>query len=612
MKGGEKMKNNLTVMVKQALPDQSDESQDQAKQPKDVKAAETAEDDNIFEVEGDDLFRMEGKRRHIIANFYLTITSRSVVTDETFVIDQLLDLLVHFCGSSSAVRMSAKEFHSGNFMPKIWAEVGTGAILYGSKKDLVVATQELSGADVPVRLVMTSNGFTADGSYLSSGMKVAPEGIFPLENVEVDLSGGNFSRRIGFSHADSVDLKAVATHIHEDFLNLKAHSVTYPLMGHVCLAPLCSVLFGEKGMKRPALHLEGPSGGGKTMLASLAMSFFGDFQEHFMAWSSTANAIEREGYFFRDSLFLIDDLKASVVAPETVIRTLQNYVDGHGRARMKSNASLQKQYYIRGLLLSTGEDFVDGVESVSGRTIVINVEPEKNMEAGGRCLENRHLYRSFMPGLIQATISDPAWKGNFQALVNAKVADFHALTRELPNGLRISLNWALNSLGFNNFINYLCRLGIIDPIKAAAMLAEYMEIAAKYIQSQAETLAQNDPVATMFGILEQKLQASQVSILNLNGASSGRGRVVGTAQEAQGVVHLHPDLVMEVLSSHSRKMPFTKKALTNALARQGFIVRSENGRWTRQVREQIGELTRSNVWEIELNRFKGNCGIGGS
>jgi hypothetical protein len=446
---------NPTVMVKQDLPDQADESQDQAEQPKDVKAAETAEDDNIFEVEGDDLFRVEGKRRHIIANFYLIITSRSVVADETFVIDQLLDLLVHFCGSSSAVRMSAREFHSGNFMPKIWAEVGTGAILYGSKKDLVVATQELSGDNVPVRQVMTSNGFTADGHYLSPGLKIAPEGIFPLENIEVDLSGGNFSRRIGFLHADATDISALVKHLYEDFLNLKGHDVTYPLIGHVCLAPFSSFVSGEMGKKKAALHLEGASGGGKTMLASLAMSFFGDFQDHFMAWTSTANAIEREGYFFRDSLFLIDDLKASVVAPETVVRTLQNYVDGHGRARMKSNAKLQKQFYIRGLLLSTGEDFVDNIESINGRTIVINVEPEKNTESGNRCLENRHLYRSFMPRLIQSVISDTAWKSNFQTLVNAKVADFHALTRDLPNGLRISSNWALNYSGFLFFVNFM-------------------------------------------------------------------------------------------------------------------------------------------------------------
>lgn len=608
------MEENLEVMVKQAIPDQANESQSQAEedQPDEENAASAVGAEDSYKVVGCKLFKVLGEELVLIANFHLIITSRSVRIDEEAITDQLLDLAIHYRDEIKTIRVSAKEFQSGNFMTKIWAEVGPGAILYGSRKDLVIATQEISGFEVSVRQEMTSNGFTADGHYLSPGMKVTPEGIFPLDNIEVDLSGGNCSRRIGFSHADVNDIKDVAEHLFADFLNLKGHEVSFPLIGHMCLAPFCSVLFGELGRKKPALHLEGPSGGGKTMLASLAMSFFGDFQDHFMAWTSTANAIEREGYYFRDSLFLIDDLKASLVAPETVVRTLQNYVDGHGRARMKSNASLQKQYYIRGLLLSTGEDFVDNIESINGRTIVINVEPEKNTEAGRRCLENRHLSRSFMPGLIQSVISDPAWKTNSQALINAMITEFHALTMDLPNGLRISSNWAMNSLGFFLFVDFIRKIGIIDNIKSTALLTEYAKIATGHINHQKEGLTGDDPVSMMFRILQQKLQAGQVSVLNLKGAPSGRGRVVGTAQEAQKVVHLHPDLVMEVLRGHFQKIPFSKKALTNALARQGFINRSENGRWTRQVRDQVGELTRYNVWEIELSRFKENCGIGSS
>ncbi|MEI7637714.1 MAG: DUF927 domain-containing protein [Syntrophus sp. (in: bacteria)] len=608
------MEENLEVMVKEAILDQVEEGEGQAEedQPDEENAASAVGEEDSYKVVGCKLFKVLGEELVLIANFHLKIISRSVLIDEDVVTDQLLDLEIHFKEDIKAVRVTAKEFQSGNFMTKIWSEVGPGAILYGKKKDLVIATQELSGNEVPVRQVLTSNGFTADGFYLSPGMKVTPEGILPLDNIEVDLSGGNFSRRIGFSHADVNDVKDMANHLFADFLNLKGHEVTFPLIGHMCLAPFASLICGDMGRKKPAMHLEGPSGGGKTMLASLAMSFFGDFQDHFTAWTSTANAIEREGYYFRDSLFLIDDLKASLIAPETVVRTLQNYVDGHGRARMKSNADLQKQFYIRGLLLSTGEDFVDNIESINGRTIVINVEPEKNTEAGRRCLENRHFYRSFMPGLIQSVISDPAWKTNSQALINAMIMEFHALTMDLPNGLRISSNWALNSLGFCLFVDFIRKIGIIDNFKTTALLTEYAEIAIRHIQHQKEGLTDDDPVSMMFRILQQKLQAGQVSVLNLKGTPSGRGRVVGTAQEEQKVVHLHPDLVMEVLKGHFHKIPFSKKALTNALARQGFITRSENGRWTRQVRDRIAELTRSNVWEIELSRFNENCGIHGS
>jgi len=596
------METNLNVMIDDISPDRIEE---EINEPEDV-----GNDDLSFKCMNGKLYEVAGKQLIIVANFYLLIKSQSLLIDDGTVIDHLLDLEVNFRGKTDMLRLTAKEFYSGNFMPRILAKIGTGAILYGSKRMLVIATQELSPADIPIRQVLTSNGFTADGHYLSPLIKITPEGIFPLKDIDFDLSGGNFSQHIGFVQTDADILRYLLKHIYDDFLNLKNHCVTYTLMGHVCLAPFCSVIAGDIGIKKPALHLEGTSGGGKTMLASLAMAFFGDFRDHFMSWTSTANAIEREGYFFRDSLFLIDDLKNSVVSSETVIRTLQNYVDGHGRARLGSNANLQKQFYIRGLLLSTGEDFIDDMESVNGRTILINVEPEKNTDAGNHCLKNRELYRCFIPSMIQLVISEPDWKNKLKDLINKKVDEFHVLTKELPNGLRISLNWALNYAGFSFFVSAIEKYGIVDRAKAELMLAEYCQIAENYIRNQANELIQKNPVATMFRILQQKMQANQVSILNLNG-TSGKGKVVGTAH-GKGVVHLYPDLIMEILHFHFHKMPFSKKTLTQALARQGLISQSENGRWTRQVREKDDKQIRSNVWEIELKLFMENCDLIGS
>jgi hypothetical protein len=224
------MEENLEVMVKEAIQDQSEEGEGQPETEGDVS----------FEVVEGELFEVIGKKKNIIANFYSVITSRSLLMDEEVIIDQLLDLKINFQDKVGVIRLTAKEFNSGNFIPKVWAEVGTGAILYGSKRTLVIATQEISGDDVPIRRVMTSHGFNADGHYLSSGIKITPEGFPPLENLEVDLSGGNFSKRIFFLNASAADIAAVANHIYQHFLNLKAHDVTYPLIGHACLAPFRS------------------------------------------------------------------------------------------------------------------------------------------------------------------------------------------------------------------------------------------------------------------------------------------------------------------------------------------------------------------------------------
>ena len=527
------MNENAAIIVNEALP----VPDGQHDGPSGDKNAGPERKAGSFVVIGDELYQVIlGKESIRHANFHLIIVSRSILVDEGKVQGQLMDLDIHFKGLTRTIRVSAGEFESGRIMQKVWEVVGTGAILYGSGKTLIIGTQELSGSDVPLRQVVTSNGFTADGHYVTPGMKITPEGIFGLEDIEVDLSGGNFSRRIGFSFIDDAGAAELARHIHQDFLNLKTHDVTYPLMGHACLAPFVSVITAEMGMKKMAFHLEGPSGSGKTMLASLAMSFFGDFRDHFQAWTSTANAIEREGYSFGDSLFLVDDLKTTVVGADTVIRILQNYVDGHGRGRMKSNGGLQAQSYIRGLLLSTGEDFVDNVESVNGRTIVVYVAPKKNMGAGTLCLEKRHLYRGFMPGLIRNVISDPAWKENFRELVDRKVTEFHPLTGDLPNGLRISLNWALNCLGFYIFTRYIGDLGVIDDDEQRELLREYDGIVNDHVQRHTERLAQDDPVSLMFSLLGQKLEAGQVTILNLDGTTGARGRTVGTASAQQGVV----------------------------------------------------------------------------
>jgi len=132
------MEENLEVMVKEAIQDQSEEGEGQPETEGDVS----------FEVVEGELFEVIGKKKNIIANFYSVITSRSLLMDEEVIIDQLLDLKINFQDKVGVIRLTAKEFNSGNFIPKVWAEVGTGAILYGSKRTLVIATQEISGDDV--------------------------------------------------------------------------------------------------------------------------------------------------------------------------------------------------------------------------------------------------------------------------------------------------------------------------------------------------------------------------------------------------------------------------------------------------------------------------------
>ncbi len=379
----------------------------------------------------------------------------------------------------------------------------------------------------------------------------------------------------------------------------------YPLVGHIALAAFASLIGELTGKEKVALHLQGSSGCGKTFLGLLAISFFGRFDGSVPSWSTTHNAAEVEGYWFRDALFLLDDFKAAFVPQETIVRVLQGYADGHGRLRLKSNSHLQDCRYIRGLLLSTGEDFVSDVESFTGRTICLQVEPEKNEEGGKRCWEMRHAYPMFLPGLIQMVLSRPGWKEWFKTFVDKKIVELAEETRGLSNGLRIASNWALNALGFHLFLSYLAKLGVINRNERRRMEREYDAIVRSHLRDQANKLQNESPAEVFFRIMGQKMASGSASITGLNGAESKpRGRSFGLVKGPS--VMVLPDVTMEVLSAHFRgvgqRMPFTKNSLRNALAQAGLIARPKEGRWARQVRVEDGR--RIQAWDFDLQEFK--------
>lgn len=570
---------------------------------------EANSDISSYTVENGRLFKLWAGKKALIANFHLTISSQKLKMDEGNIRGRLLDLTLHKGGENYRFTLSTDDFESARLKSKVLEVAGPLAILYGSARDLRISAQELSGEHVPESSVTTSRGFTAEDSFLSRDMLITSEAIIANPNVKVDLSEGNFSRRLGFSHPDESILSRLGEHLLVDFLNLKSHEVMYPLVGHIVLAPFTSVNKDISGKGKPALHLQGSSGGGKTFLGILAMNFYGEFDDRIFSWSSTANAIEVEGWHFRDSLFLVDDYKASVTDPQTVIRILQNHADGHGRGRLKSNARVSESRYIRGLLLSTGEDFVSDVESVSGRTILLPVEPDKNLQAGARCWQNRSVYGMFLPGLIQMVISNRDWKSIIRQFVDEKIELLASDTQGLSNGLRIAANWSLNWLGFELFLDYLHSLDVINDAQKEHMASEYEQIARGHLRMQASEMQNESPVNVMFRILGQKLSTGSISISGLHQGSSDRGKAVGIAKDAENLVQLYPDILLETLSSHfkavGQRMPFTKNALRDALAQEGLIEKASNGRWTKQIRGSAGR--RFQVWEFETSRFKACC-----
>ena len=276
-----------------------------------------------FIVEDNKTYKVVDGDKIPIANFSLEIKSQKLMVDEGNTNGRLLELEINLNGEKSSFFMPAEDFLSSKLATRILEAAGPQAVIYGQLKDLRIAAQLSSKDPLPQSSVTTSIGLNPEGNYLSNGILITPVGIESPPNFEVGLSESSFAHRLRFLSPGKGKMQDLAKHILNDFIKLKNEQVMFPLIGHICLAPFTSAITNITGKKKTAMHLQGPSGSGKTFLGILSMCFFGSFEDRFISWASTPNAIEAEGFYFRDSLYLIDDYKTCMAEPQTVIRHIR-------------------------------------------------------------------------------------------------------------------------------------------------------------------------------------------------------------------------------------------------------------------------------------------------
>ncbi len=88
-------------------------------------------------------------------------------------------------------------------------------------------------------------------------------------------------------------------------------------------------------------------------------------------WTSTANSIQRLGWYLKDVPMVLDDYKAAHVKPSQVTFLLQNYDDGMTRGRLDAHAEARNAFPIRATLISSGEDQPEGEASALARILSI-------------------------------------------------------------------------------------------------------------------------------------------------------------------------------------------------------------------------------------------------
>ena len=151
---------------------------------------------------------------------------------------------------------------------------------------------------------------------------------------------------------------------------------------------------------RPALHLVGTSGSGKSEIASLLTSFYGRFSRDTppAQWGDTINTVETLGYSLANALYWVDDFKPVYVDDRSFTRFLQSYSRGMGRGRLTRDARIRQDRPCRGLVLSTGETTIEGEKSVLARMLVLEIPPWEKRDPGGKGLAGADALREHLPG----------------------------------------------------------------------------------------------------------------------------------------------------------------------------------------------------------------------
>jgi len=440
------------------------------------------------------------------------------------------------------------------FSKGIFSAVGSAVNFFGTGAEAIVREVALASSQATRTRNEQALGWDKEGRYRTPKESFDANGPVKLDGIEVNLEGQRVADHLGMTWIDDDELLDLGRHIHDDFLEQHPHAVMFPLLGHVFLAPLFSLL---KIQGRPALMLRGASGCGKTTLARESQSFFGTGFEHensVETWLSTPNAIQRTGFFFRDSIYVVDDWKVSHLRdPATALAVLQAYADGTARQRLMRDARHSSNSYpIRGALLLTGEDAPSDQTSVAARVMIVEVKGCANLEAGNRCLERCHEYNGFMARYVSwlaGRISDHYYTDrgprNLQRLFDGKLMN-------TPNRPRIVSNLGLNSLGFETFLEFLTYTGAIDADRMYELLAEYETIALRLFETNAALVGEQRATDIFLNTLRERIAAGECVFADEPGQRPmGGGRVVGflgqgeyvqlMMQEAYGAVeeHLH-------------------------------------------------------------------------
>jgi len=336
-----------------------------------------------------------GLNRQKVADWTAQILERSSRIDDDGQVEHLVKLKLNGHGKTQSLLVPSELFGDSNALQRhITRQAGERFTARTSmNKHLPTALLNLSG-NYPTRMMYRFMGWTQlddHWAYVTPGLTVSADGIHD-HSPEVELE----SRLRDYGLRNAEWTQAIAA-----FQALKEALPTdiAPALIAYTFLPLVQRFFPAAAPK-PALHLQGTTGTGKSEIASLLCSFYGRFQRDMppSQWGDTVNTVEMLGYSLADALYWVDDYKTIYADERTFTRFLQSYSRTMGRGRLTREAKLRQERPCRGHILSTGETTLEGEASILARMIVLKVSPWSDRDPTGKALAEADRLREHLAG----------------------------------------------------------------------------------------------------------------------------------------------------------------------------------------------------------------------
>jgi hypothetical protein len=353
---------------------------------------------------------------------------------------------------------------------------------------------------------------------------------------------------------------------------------------------------------RPAVHLVGTSGSGKSEIASLLSSFYGQFSRDTppAQWGDTINTVETLGYPLADTIFWVDDYKSIYADEKTFTRFLQSYSRGMGRGRLTREAKVRQEKPCRGLILSTGETTIEGEMSVIARMLVLEVPPWEKRDPDGQALTQAEGLRDSLPGFtahFASWVAKQLESGNlkedianrFSQNVKGYKAKLAAEIGRQSNNDRVVKNWAVLVTVYQLLSKFL------QEMDEDYLLPGWQDVIVDTIR----TLRQERASEVFLDILGQLIAGGQAVIdddMKIPREYPPGVTVVGYKDE--GFVYLLPEIAHREVN-RVQPLRFTVTAIGMQLREDGLLIPGPNNLSTqkrvRGGRVRFWQLTRESL-----------------